>query len=348
MRRCEEQVFAIARVTRGSPSGCTNRRGSIHHDQQTFPRGHWADNRVGRARLPAVPSPRYPRLRRQRGDRGFAGAKRQLFRAGRLPPARPRPSPTPSAIPAAGWTPLWTGVSLGQGVIVSQGGLVDSPPRHPRSSIFQYPRYRGETSPATRSCGCCRAPRERLYFSSGSPDQQLFVKNFLNDLDAVQLTTGPGLITGFDVDPAAGMIILSRRVPPNSDLFRMNLDGTGLTPLTDGRCLNQFPAIHSATNELYFSRRAPGATVTQIWRMATDGSDLIQITTGTQDKILPGVPPDGQRLAGVETFPGFNNEIMTADISGADPVRLTDRSGDGHQSLLGHRIQARVGCSSGR
>lgn len=227
--------------------------------------------------------------------------------------------------PRSGVTPLWTVFPSGQGVIVSQAGLVTvaSAPQVIDFSI------RATAENITGSAILRVLPRAlgKLYFSSGSPNEQLFVKNFFNDLDAAQLTTGTGLITGFDVDPVAGLIILSRGVPPNSDLFRMNLDGTGLAPLTTDGALNQFPAIYSPTNEVYFSRREPGATVTQIWKMATNGSGRTQLTTGTQDKFLPAVSLDGQRLAWVETFPGANNEIMTADISGADPARLTDRAG---------------------
>jgi hypothetical protein len=227
--------------------------------------------------------------------------------------------------PLTGVTPLWSVFPQGVGVTVSQTGLVTV------ASVSQVIDFsiRATAENVTGSAIVRVLPRAtgKLYFSSGSPDQQLFVKNFLNDLDAVQLTTGPGLLMGFDVDQVAGIIILSRSVPPNSGLFRMNLDGTGLTPLTTDGAVSEFPAIHSATNEVYFSRRAPGATVTQIWRMAIDGSDLTQITTGTQDKSFPAVSPDGQRLAWVETFPGPNDEIMTADLSGVDPVRLTDRAG---------------------
>lgn len=224
--------------------------------------------------------------------------------------------------PLTGVTPLWSVFPAAVGVTVSQAGLITVASLAP---VIDY-SIRATVEGITGSAILRMLPRPlgKLYFTRGSPDQQLFVKNLENDLDAVQLTNGTGLLSGYDVDPVAAVIIFSRITNQQADLFRMNLDGSGVTALTTDGAANQFPVIYPPTNEVYFSSREPGTTITQIYKMATDGSGRTQVTTGTQNKLSPAFSSDGQRLAWVERFPSFNNEIVTADITGADPVRLTD------------------------
>jgi hypothetical protein len=172
-------------------------------------------------------------------------------------------------------------------------------------------------------------PEGMLVFSSNvGGNGHLFVKNFDDDQDAVQITTtGTGTIAGIGVDHTTLAVFFGRGALPNSDIYRINLDGSNLVNLTnDIASQNQGPAVNLATHEVFFSRRI--ATASQIFRMNPDGSGLAQVTTGTQSKVLPSVSPDGQWLAWGESFqPGFNQEIVTAAIDGSNPVRFTTRAG---------------------
>ncbi|HJR33545.1 MAG TPA: hypothetical protein VJ817_01245 [Gemmatimonadales bacterium] len=172
------------------------------------------------------------------------------------------------------------------------------------------------------------APTGRIYFSSGGRSAALYVKDFSNAEDALALSITTGTITGIEVNPSAGILVLGRGFAPDADIYRMNLDGSGVVKLTTDGAGNQSPVFHPVTGEIYFSRRAPGDPVTQIWKMAIDGSGLIRVTTGDQNKSLPAISPDGQRLAWSETYPGANGELVTATIQGTSPVRLTDRPGN--------------------
>ena len=171
-------------------------------------------------------------------------------------------------------------------------------------------------------------PTGKLYFTSGGGTAAFYVKDFSVTGDALAISISTGTITGFDLDPVAGIAVLGRGIAPNADIFRMNLDGSGVVKLTSDGANNQSPVFHPLTGEIYFSRRAPGDTVTQIWKMGRDGSGLAQVTTGDQNKRSPAISPDGQRLAWAESYPGPNNEIVTATIQGGNPVRLTDRPGN--------------------
>jgi Tol biopolymer transport system component len=176
-------------------------------------------------------------------------------------------------------------------------------------------------------------PVGKLFFTAAvGAAYQVFVKDFATGGDAVQITTGSSASGGLAVDQSTGTVIASRGTLPNVDLFRMNADGTGMSNLTNDPALsNQGPSFNRVTGEIYFSRRGLTGTVTQIFRMASDGSGLTEVTSGTQGKTQPAVSPDGTMLSWNEQFPGFNLEIVTASIGGQNPVRLTDRTGtDGH------------------
>ena len=189
---------------------------------------------------------------------------------------------------------------------------------------------RASTGGATGSAVLRVLPRPtgKIYFTSGGGSAAFYVKDFSTTEDALALSISTGTITGFDVDPVAGIAVLGRGIAPSADIFRMNLDGSGVVKLTSDGANNQSPVFHPMTGEIYFSRRAPGDAVTQIWKMARDGSGLAQVTTGDQNKRLPAISPDGQRLAWAEQYPGSNGEIVTATIQATGPVRLTDRPGN--------------------
>ena len=162
---------------------------------------------------------------------------------------------------------------------------------------------------------------------------QVFVKDFAIDGDAVQITNGASASGGLGVDGATGTIVASIGTLPNVDLFRMNTDGSGLVNLTNNlSASNQGPTFNRATGEIYFSRRGLTTSSTQIFRMQPDGSSLAEVTSGSQGKVQPAISPDGLSLSWSEQFPGFNGEIVTSSIDGATPVRFTDRAGIDGQS----------------
>jgi Tol biopolymer transport system component len=173
-------------------------------------------------------------------------------------------------------------------------------------------------------------PAGKLVFAASSPGvSQIYVKDFAADGDAILVNSAAGSTAGLAVAQSSGTIFFSRGTLPNVDLFRMNLNGSSMTNLTnDPAASNQGPAIHPITGDVYFTRRPTPAAPAQVFRMRPDGTDLTQVSAGTQSKLIPAISPDGTRLSWSETFtPGINIELVTAGISGTDPERLTNRTG---------------------
>lgn len=171
-------------------------------------------------------------------------------------------------------------------------------------------------------------PTGKLVFTAAiAPGiNQLFIKDFAIDGDAVQVTTGASASGGLGVDQRTGAIVASLGTLPNVDLFR--IEGTGVVNLTNNAAnSNQGPTFHPTTGEIYFSRRGLTGTASQIFRMLPDGSGITEVSTGSQSKVQPAVSPDGSMLSWTELFPGFNNEVVTASINGANATRFTDRAG---------------------
>lgn len=172
-------------------------------------------------------------------------------------------------------------------------------------------------------------PGGKLVFSTSANNVgEVFVKDFASPGDATSIASGAGTIAGIAVDQASGRVFFSLGSLPNADIWRVEIDGSGLANVTNDASLsNQGPAINPVTHDVYFSRRGLTGTATQIFRMTQGGTGLTEVTTGTQSKLQPAVSADGSRLAWGEFYPGFNLEIVTAMIDGANPVRMTDRTG---------------------
>jgi hypothetical protein len=168
-------------------------------------------------------------------------------------------------------------------------------------------------------------PAGMLVFSSGG---QMFVKDFGDDQDAQQITTLPaGTIAGIGVEAGSSTVFFGFGNLPNSDIYKVNVDGSGLLNLTnDVASQNQGPTVNPVSHEVFFSRRISG--VTQIFRMEPSGVGITQVSVGTQSKLVPSVSPDGLLLSWSEFYPGFNSEVVVAAIQGTNAVRFTDRTGN--------------------
>jgi Tol biopolymer transport system component len=173
------------------------------------------------------------------------------------------------------------------------------------------------------------SPGKLIFVSAVNGKGEIFVKDLADDSEADQITTGDGNVNGLAVDQTTSTIFFARGTPPNNDIFRVNLDGSGLTNLTNNAANNNLlPAVNQITHDVYFSRRGTTGTAAQIFRMRPDGTEMTELTTGTQSKGGPAISPDGQSLAWHESYPSFNFEVVTATITAENAVRLTNRTGN--------------------
>lgn len=219
----------------------------------------------------------------------------------------------------------WDVVPATAGVTVDQGTVTVGPNAAPgeyrvRATVL------GVTD--TTIVRVLQRPSGKLVFTAmiAPGINQVFVKDFAADGDAVQVTNGASASGGLGVEQRTGTIVASLGSLPNVDLFR--IDAAGVVNLTNNPTnSNQGPTFHPITGEIYFSRRGSTGTASQIFRMSPDGSGQVEVSSGSQTKVQPVISPDGSMLSWTELFPGFNNEVVTASISGANATRFTDRMG---------------------
>jgi hypothetical protein len=217
-------------------------------------------------------------------------------------------------------------VTVSANVSVDAAGVVTVSTGAPAGDYFVRAAAEGAVATATIRV-LPRATGYMVFDAIVGSDHQIFIRDFSKDTVAAQLTSGFGFVGGLAADGTTKSIFFARGNVPSSDIYRIQFDGTGLVNLTnDAASSNQGPTIDPVSHDVFFSRKV--GTVVQIVRMHQDGSSLTTVTGGVQSKVNPNVSPDGQWLAWGEAYqPGFNQEIVTSRITGADTVRLTNRTG---------------------
>lgn len=165
-----------------------------------------------------------------------------------------------------------------------------------------------------------------IYMSSGSPGWVI---------DRYELASGNSLpvpsIPNWLRDPKwspDGQKILFAADPDNngnSDIYLVNLDGSGLIRLTSNPFYEGSPNWSPDGQKIVFSSEANGNQ--DLFIMNLDGSGLLQLTTDSADEFDPAWSPDGTRIAYVSNREdknfGNNYEIYVINIDGSAEMRLT-------------------------
>jgi Tol biopolymer transport system component len=109
--------------------------------------------------------------------------------------------------------------------------------------------------------------------------------------------------------------------PNSSEIYMINIDGTGLHKLTENDVSDSEPDWSPFSNQIVFTSARDGDY--EIYSMNTDGSNIQQLTDNPASDDCPAWSPDGTQIAFVSNRDG-NNEIYIMDSDGSNQTRLTD------------------------
>lgn len=111
----------------------------------------------------------------------------------------------------------------------------------------------------------------------------------------------------------------------NVEIFVVNVDGSGLTQLTNDPGVD-IPGSWSRAG-LYFESTRTGDR--EIYRMNADGTGVTRLTTSAGDDARPRIAPRGRQIL-FETVRDGNLELYVMNADGTNPVRLTNHTAKDH------------------
>ncbi len=171
------------------------------------------------------------------------------------------------------------------------------------------------------SAGCGKI----AFASFRAAGENIFVMDAVTNAPVQQVTSGFSDHDPAWLKPCQSLVFVSERTGL-SQLYSVNLDGSGLRRLTTDNAADISPAPTPDGLRIVFISNRAGTNA--LWIMNADGSNQTPLAS------LPGVPshvtvsPDGTSLALAVTYGGAS-EIGVARIDGGNFMRLTN---DGHQA----------------
>lgn len=111
---------------------------------------------------------------------------------------------------------------------------------------------------------------------------------------------------------------------PKRDIYVIDLDGTGLTRLTNDPADDLRPDWSPNGQRIAFQSNRSGNH--DIWLMNPDGSDLVKLTSNLATDAAPEWSPDGKQIAFQSNRAG-NDDIWVMDADGGGLAQLTTFAG---------------------
>ena len=96
-----------------------------------------------------------------------------------------------------------------------------------------------------------------------------------------------------------GRLVFERAVDDNTDIYMMDIDGTGLTRLTDSDGWDGTPSWSPDGKQIVFASERLGSPA--IFIMDADGSNQRSLTSPDYASLMPVWSPDGSKIAFAST-----------------------------------------------
>jgi hypothetical protein len=130
----------------------------------------------------------------------------------------------------------------------------------------------------------------------------------------------------------------------NEDIFIMNIDGSGLTQLTDNPTNDMYPQVSPDSKKILYTSDINGTW--QIMIMNADGTEKKQLTNSMHRSGYPAMSFDGKYII-YEVYMENNWELFRINSDGSSPVRLTFNPGGDDWHPVAHPFDFKVLFESG-
>ena len=144
-------------------------------------------------------------------------------------------------------------------------------------------------------------------------------------LNMRRLTSMPGIEDGPRWSPDGTKILFRAIIDDISNIYTVNVDGTGLTNITAGlpEDLGNRREPAWSPDGLRIAFIAARGMQHKVWMIDVDGSNLKQVTTDAGFDMTPTFSPDGKKIA-FTRYSGaeMGDDIMISSIKGGAPLRL--------------------------
>jgi TolB protein len=142
-----------------------------------------------------------------------------------------------------------------------------------------------------------------------------------------------------NIEYSVKKIVFTSSVSGNEDIYIMNIDGTGLTQLTDSPKNDKYPAVSPDGQKIAYTSDING--IWQIMVMDYDGEEKEQLTNNPQRSAYPAWSFDGRYIFFDLSIEG-EYEIYRMDSDGSNMTRLTLNLNINDWHPYGHPFQYKV------